>query len=304
MYYNTADYAAIDEQLEKKRLGFNASLQGELGAGLKLLGDFFYTKQDSYDRQTGYQLNSANWDGATFVPINARNTGVQVYNGYNGADGGAPLNDFYVAPQRQFYMGDIETYSDDNVTNSTSRNFNLELAYDNGGNFTGEVRGIYANASQLHMESYLQFAVSDGSIWKNSPTDALPPSGAAGHLCLRGSGRIARVQPLRLCAQPDARDPEPVRAITWGSRCRARYSRRSATTAPLHSRRSPPKATTTAAPRMQVLRADGHYKFSDHAMSLDFGVRQGNRSADNENFALIAPGLRRGRPTTTRSSIR
>jgi hypothetical protein len=40
---------------------------------------------------------------------------------------------------------------------------------------------------------------------------------------------------------------------------------------------------------MTVLRADGHLKFSEHNVRLDFGLRQGNRSADNENFALIAP---------------
>ncbi len=40
---------------------------------------------------------------------------------------------------------------------------------------------------------------------------------------------------------------------------------------------------------MQVLRADGHYKFSDHNFTLDFGLRQGSNSAQNENFALIAP---------------
>ncbi len=43
VYYNTADYAAIDEQLERKRLGFNVSLQAELGPGVTLLSDLFYT---------------------------------------------------------------------------------------------------------------------------------------------------------------------------------------------------------------------------------------------------------------------
>ena len=40
---------------------------------------------------------------------------------------------------------------------------------------------------------------------------------------------------------------------------------------------------------MGMLRADGHFKFNDHGFSLDFGIRQGNRTADNENFSLIAP---------------
>lgn len=93
-FYNTADYSAIDEQLEKIRMGFNASLQGDLGNGFKLLADLFYTNQKSYDRQTGYQLNSASWDGATFLPVGARNTGVQVYNGYNDPSAGGPANDF------------------------------------------------------------------------------------------------------------------------------------------------------------------------------------------------------------------
>ncbi|HEV7432751.1 MAG TPA: TonB-dependent receptor plug domain-containing protein, partial [Steroidobacteraceae bacterium] len=288
VYYNTADYAAIDEQLENKRLGFNFSIQGELGAGFKLLGDFFYTKQDSYDRQTGYQLNSANWDGATFLPINPRNTGVQVYNGYNGADGGAPLNDFYIAPRRQFYMGDIETYSDDNVTNSNSRNFNLQLAYDNGGKFSGEVRGVYANASQLHMESYLQFAVSDGSIWKNDPLDALPPPvpPATYAYVVPGGSRVFNpygFAPNTTAAGLDFTGNH-MRIELPGSILDTLTNQNAYALKTVASEGDYDRSAT-----MQVLRADGHFKFSDHPISLDFGLRQGNRKAENENFALIAP---------------
>src|SRR5712671_6969165 len=129
VYYNTADYAAIDEQLERKRLGLNVSLQAELGPGVTLLSDLFYTNEKSFDRQTGYQLNSASWDGATFLPLAARNTGVQVYNGYNDPSTGAPANDFYTTQCRLFDLGDIETYSDDNVNKSNSKNINLQLSY-------------------------------------------------------------------------------------------------------------------------------------------------------------------------------
>jgi TonB-dependent receptor len=288
VYYNTADYAAIDQQLENKRLGFNASVQGELGAGLKLLGDFFYTKQDSYDRQTGYQLNSANWDGATFVPLNSRNTGVQVYNGYNGADNGAPLNNFYISPLRQFYMGDIETYSDDNVTNSTSRNFNLELAYNNGGRFTGEVRGVYANASQLHMESYLQYAVSDGSIWQNSPSDALPPPVPPATYAYVVPGGSRAFNPYGFAPNTTAALIDLSgnhMGLTLPSSILSTLGNESAFALKTVASENDYDRSST----MQVLRADGHFKFSDHSISLDFGLRQGNRSAENENFALIAP---------------
>ncbi|HVO00183.1 MAG TPA: TonB-dependent receptor [Steroidobacteraceae bacterium] len=288
VFYNTADYAAIDEQIEKKRLGFNLSLQADLGSGFKLISDMFYTNQKSYDRQTGYQLNSANWDGASFIPLTARNTGVQVYDGYNGADSGAPLADFYVTSSRQFYIGDIETYSDDNVTKTQSRNFNLQLSYDNGGQFTGEVRAIHASASALHMESYLQYALSDGTIWKNDPVDApqdpahpnnyayatpdgprvFNPYGIAPNTVPAainfGGDHLGITLPPALLATMQNPDAYALKTVT----SEGDYDRSST---------------------MDVLRADGHYKFADRNLRLDFGLRQGNRTADNENFALIAP---------------
>ncbi|MGH8254223.1 MAG: TonB-dependent receptor [Steroidobacteraceae bacterium] len=288
VYYNTADYAAIDEQIEKKRLGFNLSLQGDLGGGFKLTSDMFYTNEKSYDRQTGYQLNSATWDGATFLPLSERNTGVQVYDGYNGSDGGAPLADFYVTSQRKFYIGDIETYSDDNVNKSQSRNFNLQLSYDNGGPFTGEVRGIHASANQLHMESYLQYALSDGTIWKNDPLDApqdpahpnnyayatpdgprvFNPYGIAPNTVPAtinfGGDHLGITLPPDLLATLKNPDAYALKTVT----SEGDYDQSST---------------------MDVLRADGHFKFADHNIRLDFGLRQSNRNADNESFALIAP---------------
>lgn len=288
VFYNTADYAAIDEQIEKKRLGFNASFQADLGLGLKLTSDFFYTDLKSYDRQTGYQLNSANWDGATFVPIGSRNTGAQVYNGYNDPGSGAPANDFFITSSRTFYIGDVETYSDDNVNRAQSRNFNLQLAYDQGGPWSGEVRGVYANASTLHMESYLQYAISDGSIWQNDPTDALPPPVPPqtyayvtpnGPRPFNPYGIAPSVTPASLNFSGNHMGiglPSSLVATMWN---RNAYALKTVTSEGDYDR----DAT------MGMLRADGHYKFDNDKLSLDFGIRQGYQSADNENFSLIAP---------------
>jgi TonB-dependent receptor len=287
-FYNTADYSAIDEQLEKKRMGLNGSFQAELGDGVKLLSDFFYTNQKSYDRQTGYQLNSATWDGATFLPLGARNTGVQVYGSYNDPTLGGPPNDFYVTPRRQFYIGDIETYSNDSVTKSQSRNFNAQLAYDRGGPFTGEVRGIYASASELHMESYLQYAISDGAIWQNDPVDALPPPvpPATYSYVVPGGSRMFNPYGFAANTIPATLDftgdhlgiglPPALLATLTNPNA---YALKTVTSEGDHDRSAD----------MKVLRADGHYKFSDRGVKLDFGARLSRRSADNENFALIAP---------------
>ena len=287
-FYNTADYSAIDEQIEKKRMGFNASLQAELGDGFKLLSDFFYTNQKSYDRQTGYQLNSATWDGATFLPLNARNTGVQVYNGYNDPTAGGPANDFYVTSRRQFYIGDIETYSNDAVTKAQSKNLNLQLSFDRGGPFTGEVRGIYGQASELHMESYLQYAVSDGAIWQNDPVDALPapvPPATYAYVVPGGSrvfnpyGFAANTIPATIDMSGDHLGISLSPALLATLMNPNAYALKTVTSEGDYERSA----------NMKVLRADGHYKFGDSGVHLDFGLRQGNRSADNESFALIAP---------------
>ena len=286
-FYNTADYAAIDQQVEKKRMGFNASLQGELGNGFKLLADLFYTNEKAYDRQTGYQLNAATWDGATFLPVGARNTGVKVYAPYNDPTVGT-ANDFYVTPQRQFIIGDIETYSNDAVTKSQSRNFNLQLEYDQGGAFSGTVRGIYAKASSLHMESYLQYAISDGAIWQNDPVDALPPPvpPATYAYVVPGGSRVFNPYGFAANTIPASIDFRgnhmgiglPSSLLSTLTNPNA-YALKTVTSEGDYDRSSD----------MKVLRADGHYKFADHGWKLDFGVRHSERSADNENFALIAP---------------
>lgn len=287
-FYNTADYSAIDDQHERKRMGFNVSLQGDLGGGFRLLSDLFYTNEKSYDRQTGYQLNAASWDGATFLPINARNTGIQVYNGFNDPTSGGPPNDFYVTSSRQFYIGDIETYSNNAVTKAQSRNFNLQLSYDHGGNFTGELRGVYAKANELHMESYLQYAISDGAIWQNDPADALPPPvpPATYSYVVPGGSRVfnpfgfaANTIPATIDMSGDHLGialPPALLATLGNSNA---YALKTVTSEGDYDR----SAT------MKVVRADGHYKFDNSNLKLDFGLRQNSRSANDESFALIAP---------------
>jgi TonB-dependent receptor len=281
-YYNTPDFSALDQQLEHKRLGFNLSAQGELANGLTVTGDVFYTDDRSNLRTNGYQLNSATWEGATFLPLVARNTGAQVYSGFNQDSGGQQLLDFYTTQRYQFYLGDIETFSNNAAQDSKAQNYNLELKYDRGGPFSGEVRALYGKASEVHMESYLQFAVSDGALWPNEPVDAAPP----GTMVFPGGNRV--FDPFGIAANtvPAVIDmtgrhmgvslPADLQATLANPNA---WSLKTVASENNHDR----SAT------MQVLRADGHWKFDGNDMRLDFGLRQGNRSAGNTNFALIAP---------------
>ncbi len=284
-FYGSPDFAALDQKLERRRLGVNLSGQADLGSGFSLVGDVFYTDQNRFDRTTGYQFNNATFSGATFLPVTARDTGVKAYNGYNDGTSGASLNELYTTQRYQDYLGDIETFSQVHTTDSISRNYNLQLHYGNGGNFTADVRFIDANAHELHLESYVQFAISDGGLWPNEPTGAAP----YGSIVYPGGNRV--FDPPALGVFPANTQPALVdmtgdhMSITLPSSIQGLLSNRNAYSLKTIASENDYERSAT----MRVLRADGHYKFDDSGLHVDFGVREGKRSASNESFALVAP---------------
>jgi hypothetical protein len=115
---------------------------------------------NEHSREVGWQINSTTWTGETMIPAVSRDTGVTTtLDGYDLK--------MFTTQVYDKYIGDMETYSQNVATKSLSRNYNLELEYDNGGNFTGSVRAVYADASQVQMQSYVQFTFADGAQWCN-----------------------------------------------------------------------------------------------------------------------------------------
>ncbi|MBS0613039.1 MAG: TonB-dependent receptor [Proteobacteria bacterium] len=281
-FFNSPNFYALDRKLERKRLGTTFSIQGDLGHGLTLTADAFITNENRFDRSTGYQINAATWNGATFLPLQTRNTGVQIHNGFNQSDSDTPLNTFYTTQKYLEYMGDFETYAENQADKSRSRNFNLQLRYDNGGNFTAAVRGIYGKAAQVHMSEYVQFAVSDGSLWPNDPLDAAPP----GTFVYPGGNRV--FDPLGFAPNVHAATIDMTGdhlGITMPSDITALLANRDAYS--LKTMASENNFDRRAS--LGGLRFDGHYSFGDSGFRLDFGLRHSTRSASNTAFALIAP---------------
>ncbi|KQX95338.1 TonB-dependent receptor [Rhodanobacter sp. Root480] len=279
-FYGSQNFTAIDRQLERKRLGINASAQADLGAGFTLTSDAFFTRQKQFNRQTGYQLNSASWMGGTFVPVVARDTGKTIQGAYNGDEGWN--QQLYTTQVYQKWLGDLETYSENDVTNTISRNFNLQLDYDNGGNFTGSVRGITASAHETLMQSYVQFADADGTAWPNDPVDAAPP----GTFIYPGSNRVfnpngfaPNVVPVTVDMRGDHLAITLPQALQTYLSDPNNYALKTVSSEGNHERES----------NMNILRADGHYRFNDSGFKLDFGIRSSIRSASNINFNMVAP---------------
>ncbi|MEY2149955.1 TonB-dependent receptor [Rhodanobacter sp. 115] len=281
-FYGSQSFTVLENQLERKRLGINASAQADLGSGFTLTSDLFFTRQKQYSRTNGYQLNSESWLGGSFVPLVSRDTGEVVHSAYAGS--GDWNQHFNTTQVYEKWLGDMETYSEDDVTKTYSRNFNLQLNYDNGGPFTGSVRGITSSAHELLMQSYVQFSDADGTAWPNDPADAAAP-GTYIYPADLGGNRVFN-------ANGFAPNTVPVIVDMRGSNMKVQlpsnlqsflsdpdnYALKTISSEGNHERRA----------KMNILRADGHYDFDD-GFKLDFGVRNSIRTASNVNFNLVAP---------------
>jgi TonB-dependent receptor len=281
-FYGSENFTALNQQIERQRLGVNGSVQGDLGSGLRLTGDWFVTDQHQYARESGYQLNSLDWEGATFVPLQYTPTGVTVTGPYNGNSGWS--QQFDTTQVYEKWLGDMETYSQDQVTDSVSRNFNLQLDYDNGGNFTGDLRAIYANAHQNLMQSYLQFTDSDGSGWTDStatvpPTVYVYPADLGGNRVFNPNGFAPNTVPVTVNMMGNEMSVSVPSNLQQFLATENDYVLKTMSS----------ENNYVDAADMTVLRADGHYKFGESPFKLDFGLRDSNRSSDYTGFNLVAP---------------
>jgi hypothetical protein len=165
------------------------------------------------------------------------------------------------------WLGDLETNSENDFTESTARNYNLELNYDNGGNFTASLRGIYAHAHQQLVQSYVQFSDADGTQWPNSPANAAPrgtyiyPADLGGNRVFNPAGFPPNTVPVIADFRGDHVSftlPQSLQSFLANEN---NYALKTISSEGNYDRDS----------TMTVLRADGHYRFDDSGFKMDFG---------------------------------
>ena len=83
VFMGSQNIGLYDSTIQRKRQAANVSFQADLDHGLKLTSDYFYAHQDQWERTVGIQFNSTNWQGATYVPLQSRNTGSTALSQYN-----------------------------------------------------------------------------------------------------------------------------------------------------------------------------------------------------------------------------
>ncbi|HZP66345.1 MAG TPA: TonB-dependent receptor [Rudaea sp.] len=286
VFMGSQDIGLYDITTERRRKSGNTSFQADLGNGFNLTSDFFYASQVQHDRNIGIQFNSTNWQGATYVPLQSRDTGSPVLGSYGTPEPGWDNMHLYTTQVYEKWPGDVESFSQNTAKNSVARNFNAQVEYDNGGPFTASVRGIRDTARQLNVETDINISDSDGALWPNVlmdgvPDDAVPP----GVMIYPGGNRVFNANGIPQNTIPVIAD----------------FNNRNigvSLTPTLANHFADPNGWTMKTLEssgdydrkvgLSALRFDGHYDFGGN-FKLDFGVRNSIRSADNIGFTLVTP---------------
>jgi len=289
VFMGSQDIGLYNSSIQRKRQAANASFQADLDHGLKLTSDYFYAHQDQWERTVGIQFNSTNWQGATYVPLQSRNTGSPALSQYGIPPPGTPPDpnwvgsNIYTTQVYEKWPGDVESYSQVNRWQSTAQNFNLQLDYDNGGPFKASVRGLRETARQDYIETDINISDSNGCLWAD-PNSSLPcgtfnyPTQLGGPRVFNANGIPQNTVPI--IANLTGRNI----TVSMPASLAADFANPNAwTLKTLESGEDYNRDTSLTA-----LRFDGHYLFND-SFHLNFGVRNSIRSGSNDGYTLVTP---------------
>jgi TonB-dependent receptor len=274
---------------QRKRQAANASFQMDLDHGLTLTSDYFYAHQNQFDRAYGIQINSTNWQGATYVPLQSRNTGSTALSQYGTPPPGTDPDPAFAGSQiyttqvYQKWPGDVESYSRVERRQSTAQNFNLQLDFDNGGPFRASVRGIRETARQQYIETDTNISDSDGCLWAD-PASALPcgtyvyPDQLGGNRVFNANGIPQNTIPITGDFRGRNLTISMPAALAGAFANPNGWTMKTLESADDYERRT----------GITALRFDGHYDVSS-GFHVNFGLRNSIRSAHNDGFTLVTP---------------
>lgn len=254
-------------QIERERLGLAYNFNLAVSDALELSANVFYTQMDEVSAGQFIYLGNQIGGRAGFHEY-VRVTGEPAFiRTGDGSLGGQP---YYATDLRTMAQGlrggVIGTYRD-----SSALNTNLELAYDNGGPFTGSVRWV-AGEADIDVNELILAQVTNGL------TVVREPGGVPVEI---NPGAIADglVYPMRVTLNDDhvAASIDPLMSAKMAEPT-AWY---------LHSGWI--EAVKSDA-NFDVLRADGAFALAEEGVtSVDFGWRFSSRSVTNNDMSFFSP---------------
>lgn len=308
-------FESFHREVERKRLGVNVSFQADLGEGFTLIAEGFYAKLDEYNRAAGINISNR-WDGGAFGVWTTPTVFEQT--GQNSTGNGKP---WLAVDEYDIDAWWVNSFSVNRTTKSETKNYNLELKYDNGGNFTSEVRAIRASGNRLSMNGQAQ---GDLSNWQYAPgrfnlfrnaddrtrgpfypaaiCSQYPASQRSNAVVGSAGGCYLNPNPLGYGANPQLHyniggnkavwsgfDRPLVGGLGAGKTLKDYMANKDSYAIAAFSSEGNNEVDSD----FNAFRAEGHYKFDEKLLGfvtkIDAGVRQSDRSVEVEAFHLFSP---------------
>ena len=140
-------FAAFHKEEERQRDGANVSFQAQLTDGVELVADYFYSKQDRFNRRAGFSHNNR-WQTFTDYAY-ANDFGSNSFVDDSGNTWNT-VNSFSARPYR------LQSFTQTNRNTEEAENMSVELNFDNGGPLTGQVRMTRADATASMRHGYIE----------------------------------------------------------------------------------------------------------------------------------------------------
>lgn len=274
-FYSAPRAYGANQLIQPKRIGLHSSFQYDFGNGFTLTADGFFNKEKQTSLIASIYTLAVSQTAPTALPAASTDTGTVLTSPNNSAPTGNWNQNFYTVQKYNVWLGDVEPESTGNLVRSIARNWNVQLDFDNGGPFTGRLRFINATASQKMDNATIDLSNGDGSQW---PTQLVGGGGLAPlpHTVYAGPNGYYAFNPNGFPAYAfamgyDFTGKNPV--ATFPDALRSQLEKESSFVA-----KSIYGNSSTAHSGMNIVRADGHYRFNNN-FSLDFGLRSSIRSA-------------------------
>lgn len=311
--YNTVaeqGVVAWNQLTERERLGFNTSLQGELGEGFEIIADFFYADEDEYNRKVGVSLTnkwqSRDWYSASqFRPTGSFQDDIDGSGNIIGTTEWASVQEYIYNARR------LKSFTQNDSFLSSSTNINLELRYDHGGDITGSFRLVSGKATRKRRHGYNEGDMTNGTstginpFYRGVSQDGVLPSG----VCDPGQGDIIvgseggcfkSANPLGYGENPqitfNTTGAHPQwsgfdQAISGGLGANATIADYMGNLAGYNIGAFSSENNANSRGSFDVMRLDGQYQLPTPRLfsKFDFGVRSSQRSVAEDRYHLFSP---------------
>ncbi len=288
-YLSYQGISAWNQVTERERLGVNGAFQADLGSGFELTTEWFYTNQEEYNRQVGLSATNK-WQHWNWLYPTA------------SSDSGADLdgNDFHFWNVAELSPKRLKSFTQNVSFENTSRNFNLQLDYDNGGPFIGQFRAVHGEANQKKRHGYNEGDLTNGMSTLGRTTNFVPSGECDSETPVGDQGGCFQaINPLGYSENPhityDTRGEHPTwsgfdRPLTGGLGADATIADYMANLESYNVGAFSSENNEDSDGELDAFSLKGNYKLDlGFITSVDVGARFSDRSADFTRFNLFTP---------------